>query len=306
MKHFSSILYLLGLVCLGEYQQSALAGTLNVKNPLTNPKTPRLCATRGTEIVVKIKKSQELKTINPKLLAAVKQVISKRITGLGLKDILIVANSRKSLTIQLPEDKNSPAVLKVLYRMGQLDFRSQKPNTEEKLQQISERNKIDQEQLAILQKNSNRDPKTLAKARANLQQSNKALINLFSPPQLTGKNLIDAQPQSTQTNESWNIAIKFDKAGGDEFAKLTKDLAGTGRSIGIFIDGVLVSRPLVDAQYQNTGILGGTATIHGNFNAQNANDLALVLQGGALPAPIEIADIRPIKKDYHCIDRPAR
>jgi len=64
--------------------------------------------------------------------------------------------------------------------------------------------------------------------------------------------------------------------------------------LGIFLDQRLLSAPVVDARYAETGITGGTASISGNFTTQSANDLAVQLRGGALPVPVEVVENRTV------------
>jgi len=111
---------------------------------------------------------------------------------------------------------------------------------------------------------------------------------------VTGKNLKDAFAQPTQAGNGWQVAIRFDAAGGQGFAELTRDLAGTGRSIGIFLDDSLISAPTVGPEYAETGISGGSAVITGNFDVQRASDLAAQLKGGSLPLPVEIVENRTV------------
>jgi preprotein translocase subunit SecD len=88
--------------------------------------------------------------------------------------------------------------------------------------------------------------------------------------------------------------LEFDAEGGRLFAELTKELAGTGRTLGIFLDDRLISSPVVGAEFAETGITGGRAVIQGRFTAQEANDLAVQLRGGALPVPVEIVENRTV------------
>ncbi len=111
---------------------------------------------------------------------------------------------------------------------------------------------------------------------------------------MTGKNLKDARPSPTQAGNAWEVAIRFDDAGGQKFAELTKNLAGTGRSIGIFLDNNLVSAPVVGVEFASTGISGGSAVITGNFTVETANDLAVQLRGGSLPFPVKVVENRTV------------
>jgi preprotein translocase subunit SecD len=139
-----------------------------------------------------------------------------------------------------------------------------------------------------------KDEKAIAENQASLQRSNDAILNLFESAGLSGKNLKDARPEPLQTGNDWNVALRFDAAGGEKFAQLTKDLAGTGRTIGIFLDNALISSPTVGPEYAQTGIAGGGAVINGRFTAETANELAVQLRGGSLPVPVEIVENRTV------------
>ena len=130
--------------------------------------------------------------------------------------------------------------------------------------------------------------------QAALKRSNEAIAKLFKSSGLGGENLKDAQPQPLASGNNWNVALRFDTPGGELFAQLTKNLAGTGRSIGIFLDERMISSPVVGVEFAQTGITGGSAVIQGNFTTQEANDLAVQLRGGALPVPVEIVENRTI------------
>ena len=78
------------------------------------------------------------------------------------------------------------------------------------------------------------------------------------------------------------------------FADLTKAVAGTGRTLGIFLDNAVISAPTVNVEFAKTGITGGNAVITGRFKAEEANDLAIQLRGGALPVPVEVVENRTV------------
>ena len=60
--------------------------------------------------------------------------------------------------------------------------------------------------------------------------------------------------------------------------------------MAIILDGESISEASVGDQFASTGITGGSATISGNFSAENARELEVQLKGGALPLPIEIVE----------------
>ena len=64
--------------------------------------------------------------------------------------------------------------------------------------------------------------------------------------------------------------------------------------MAIILDGESISEARVGNQFVNTGITGGSATISGNFSAENARELEVQLKGGSLPLPIEIVETNTI------------
>ncbi|HEX4889145.1 MAG TPA: protein translocase subunit SecD [Alphaproteobacteria bacterium] len=104
---------------------------------------------------------------------------------------------------------------------------------------------------------------------------------------VSGANLVDAQPSTdSQTNEPV-VLFRFDSVGGKLFADVTK--VNIGKPFAIVLDGRVVSAPVI-----RSAILGGSGQISGNFTYQEANDLAILLRAGALPAPLLIIEERTV------------
>ncbi len=104
---------------------------------------------------------------------------------------------------------------------------------------------------------------------------------------LTGKNLTDAQARARSDSQYFDVALEFDKEGGDLFYEATK--ATMGQRLLIVLDDNVISAPNVDK-----AISGGSAVIEGSFTAKEANDLAILLRSGALPVTLEIMEKRSI------------
>lgn len=99
--------------------------------------------------------------------------------------------------------------------------------------------------------------------------------------QLSGKNLEKATVEYDQTSMVPQVSLQFDNEGAQLFADLTT--ANVGKPIAIFLDGVAISTPKV-----NEPILGGRASIDGNFSVAEAKLLAQRLNAGALPVPVTL------------------
>ncbi|MBW4425738.1 MAG: protein translocase subunit SecD [Nostoc desertorum CM1-VF14] len=247
----------------------------------------------GSQLTIQVKPSAEVPTITERELEGVKKVVEGRINGLGVSEPVIQTVGADKILVQLPGVNDPEQAERVLGGTAQLEFRTQKPNTETQLfafQASRAELKAKQEELR-----KSTDKAAIVKNQEDLQKNNQAIAELFEStnPPLIGKYLKDASGEPTQ-GDNWNVAIRFDQKGGELFANLTKNLAGTGRSIGVFLDNEVISAPTVGIEFAATGITGGSAVITGRFTAQQANDLAVQLRGGALPVPVEIAEIRTV------------
>ncbi|MEH1967108.1 protein translocase subunit SecD [Nostoc sp.] len=247
----------------------------------------------GSQLTIQVKPSAEIPKITERELEGVKKVVEGRINGLGVSEPLIQTVGADKILVQLPGVNDPEQAERVLGGTAQLEFRSQKPNTEIPLlafQKSRVELKAKQEELR-----KSTDKAAIVKNQEDLQKSNQAIAELFEStnPPLIGKYLKDAYGEPTQGN-NWHVGIRFDQKGGELFADLTKKLAGTGRSIGVFLDNELISAPTVGVEFAATGITGGSAVITGRFTAQEANDLGVQLRGGALPVPVEIAERRTV------------
>jgi preprotein translocase subunit SecD len=127
-----------------------------------------------------------------------------------------------------------------------------------------------------------------------LAEVNQRIVALYEPAQLTGKDLTSAGRQQQQTGSGWDVTLAFNTDGGRKFAELTQGIAGTGRLLGIVLDGRSISEASVGPEFKPAGITGGAASITGNFSAEEARDLEVQLRGGSLPLPVKVIEQRTI------------
>ena len=106
---------------------------------------------------------------------------------------------------------------------------------------------------------------------------------------VSGDTLTDAQPSFGNTNQPV-VSFKFDAVGARRFADATR--ANVGKPFAIVLDNRVISAPVI-----REAIIGGSGVIEGSFTVQSANDLALLLRAGALPAPLTILEERTVGPD---------
>jgi preprotein translocase subunit SecD len=281
----------------------------------------------GTQLTLLVQPTEEIPEITAQNLEAVQSVISGRVNELGVSETSVQQLGQNQLLVQLPGVSDADQARRVLGETARLEFRAQSPGTE---QQFAIENQILQQhrlELATLQTGSAEATETaapdapdsdasdapdsesaseeatpsdqdqtaaIAAVQQAIQESNAAIADLFAPADLTGQSLTDAYARPMGNTNRWEVVIDFNGEGSALFAAISRDIAGTGRSIGIFLDDRLISAPTVDVQYAETGITGGGAVISGSFDAEGAGDLAIQLRGGALPLPVEVVETRTV------------
>jgi preprotein translocase subunit SecD len=247
----------------------------------------------GAQLTVEIKNPNNSRQITTDDLNAVKKVIENRINGLGVAEPIIQTVGNNRVLVQLPGVTNPQEAEKILGGTALLEFRAQKIDSQAQFRAEYNNQRALEAEIASLKKENK--PEELAQLQKSLLKSEQEISKLFDPPVITGKNLKDARPDAPeQGNNLWSVAIAFDEEGGQKFAELTKSLAGTGRSIGIFLDNKLLSAPTVEVKFAQTGITGGRAIITGDFKVEQAQELAIQLRGGSLPFPVAVVENRTI------------
>lgn len=214
-------------------------------------------------------------------LAETEAVLVRRLDGFGVESAEVTSTSDPDrVIVRLPVDIDVETAKTILTRRGQLYLRNEKPDNEEELSSlIEELQRLLVEQNTLSQTEQTNEAAALT---AKIEKKRNAIANLFEPSQLTGDRLQSAKAVQEE-GDIWAVSIQFDEQGAQMFAEQTKEMAGTGRAIGLFLDNVLLSTPIVDVAFVETGITGGEALIAGNFTEEGAKDLEIQLDSGALP-----------------------
>ena len=270
----------------------------------------------GSQLTLEVQPAGEITTIGAEQMEAVKAVLDRRVNGLGVAESTLQTVGDDQLVLQLPGVTDPTRAADVLGSTALLEFRAQQPDTQEEVQSLRQLRaqlqsvlatrsaedspELDPEEQEILR---NRQKELGLEGTATteteqlqqlLERTNREILDRFEPTAFTGKQLVSAGRQQQQNGSGWEVTLNFNAEGGEKFAQLTQLIAGTGRLLGIVLDGQLISEASVGPQYKAAGISGGTASISGNFTAEDARDLEVQLRGGSLPLPVEILEVRTI------------
>jgi preprotein translocase subunit SecD len=106
-------------------------------------------------------------------------------------------------------------------------------------------------------------------------------------PLISGEDLNDAQAAfESQTNEPV-VSFRLSTGGARKFAQVTTE--NVGRPFAIVLDNQVISAPVI-----REPITGGSGQISGSFTVESANDLAVLLRAGALPAKLSVIEERTV------------
>ena len=200
--------------------------------------------------------------------SAIKQsleIVRKRIDESGTKEPLIQRSGKKRILLQLPGVKDPERIKDLLGKTAKLTFHI-----------------VDNDNVSALQNNLAPFGKIIVPDMYD--ENTKYLLDKRAV--VGGENLVDAKGSFDQT-EGHAVSFRFDTEGAQKFGKVTTN--NIGKNLAVVLDGVVITAPRI-----SSAITGGSGIITGNFNAQEASDLAVLLRAGALPAPLEIVEERSV------------
>ena len=237
----------------------------------------------GTQLTLEVQPTDAVPDVTPDILETTQQVLEARVRELDVDLFSVETAAPAQLTVQLANQIDIDLAVQVLSSVGDLSFQQQKPDTD-----------IEFVQLRHIQEDLS------ASQESDLLEANQAaMAQLFDPTGLTGAQVANAIARPSQYDR-WEVTVEFDQAGTVQFADITQQLAGTGRRLGIFVDGRLLSDPTINVVYQDSGITGGRAVISGNFTQTVAQELAIQLRSQALPAALELIAVEAVDLIPEC------
>ena len=110
---------------------------------------------------------------------------------------------------------------------------------------------------------------------------------LYEDVALGGESLVDAQPSYDSQRGIPVVSFKFDTRGAITFGEVTS--RNVGQRFAIVLDDTVITAPVIQQP-----ITGGSGQISGNFTTASANDLAVLLRAGALPASLNVVEERTV------------
>jgi preprotein translocase subunit SecD len=196
------------------------------------------------------------------------QIVERRVNELGTVEPSIQRQGVDRILVQVPGLQDPSRLKELLGKTAKLTFRL-----------VDQTTPIDQ----ALAGNVPPDSELLKSTKA---ENNQPYV-IEKRVVVSGEDLTDAQPGFDQRNGEPIVTFRFNNNGARRFAQITQE--NVGKPFAIVLDNEVISAPVI-----REPILGGSGQISGNFTVQAANDLAILLRAGALPAPLTIIEERTV------------
>jgi len=212
------------------------------------------------------------------------ETIRRRVDALGVSEpsLQIYGGSgqdvQDQIIVELPGIDDPDRVKQLIENTAQLELRLVKKDQGGPFSSIE----------SAVQANSGKisDEYQILPYREDSGDQNRAEFLVVSrTPVITGKHLKDAR-RSTDSYGAPAVGFFLNAEGADLFSRATEQ--HVGERLAIVLDNVISSAPVINER------IGAEGIIHGKFTVQQAEDLALLLRSGALPASLRVLEERSV------------
>jgi preprotein translocase subunit SecD len=195
------------------------------------------------------------------------QIVERRVNELGTVEPLIQRQGQDRILVQVPGLGDPSHLIEVVGQTAKMDFRM-----------VDSTVSPEQAQAGRLPPDSELLPST---------EPNHPPSVVKKQVLVSGGDLTDAQPGFDQRSGEPVVNFRFNTSGARKFSQATTE--NVGQPFAIVLDNKVISAPVI-----REPITGGSGQISGSFTVQTANDLAILLRAGALPAPLTVIEQRTV------------
>jgi preprotein translocase subunit SecD len=192
------------------------------------------------------------------------EVVRRRIDSLGTREPSITRQGADRIVVQAPGESDPAQLERVIGQTAQLTF-----------QMVDSENSIEEALAGFPPPDAEVIPD---ESGAPYLVKKRVLVS--------GENLTRAEVTTDQNNQT-AIGFRFDGAGARRFGEATAQ--NIGKPFAIILDGRVISAPVI-----RSAITGGSGVIEGSFTLEEAGEMVNLLNGGALPAPLNVEERRTV------------
>jgi preprotein translocase subunit SecD len=185
------------------------------------------------------------------------EVLNRRLNGSGTKETNVQQQGLDRILIEVPGLQDTTKIKDLLGATAKLEFR-----------------------LVA-------DPGDPPSEVETLPQQQGGTLPIQKRVMVAGEDLTDAQPSFDSRSGEPDVNFRFNLRGGQRFGQVTSE--NVGKLFAIVLDGKIISAPRILGP-----ITGGSGQITGNFTVEQADNLAVLLRAGALPAKLTVVEERTV------------
>ena len=213
-------------------------------------------------IIIKFS-NEQITALEKQVIDQSLEIIRRRVDETGTREPTIQKQGRKRVLVQVPGLGSSEELIALLGKTAKLTFNE-----------------------VVSMDTSSNVPAKIDEIVVGSEQNEDLYFLLKKKPVVSGENLTNAQP-SFDENGLPAVSFNFNPSAALKFGNYTKE--NIGSPFAIVLDEVVISAPTIRSH-----IPGGSGIITGNFSVEESNRLAILLRSGALPAEIEVLELRTI------------
>ena len=223
----------------------------------------------GTQITLEAQDTERVKA-DAEATDRALEVLRGRIDALGVSEPTLARSGENRIIVELPDVQDPTKAAEVIGQTATLEFR-------EVLQPADEKTVPGEGQIVLPDESGQ--------------------LLLLGPVTVDGEGISNAQAQQPQDSlGTWVVNVDFNRDGRQPWKDLVASACANpvaSNRIAIVLDDKVISSPGIVAEMCQSG--GGNSTsITGDFTFESANDLAVLIKGGALPVPVKIIDQRTV------------
>ncbi|MGA3324766.1 MAG: protein translocase subunit SecD [Terriglobia bacterium] len=208
-------------------------------------------------------------TMRNQALMEAMDTINRRVNALGVAESTISEYGQGDfeLVLQLPGVDDPSRVEELIQKTAMLEFK------------LVQDGPFSSREAALAAHGGVLPPDAELVEGSFLENGNETWYVLSRIAAVTGRDLTGAEPSRDSSGRP-NVAFHLNRDGAERFGRMTG--ANIGKYLAVVLDNRVYTAPVIHGQITDNGVIEG-----GNFTPQSANDLALVLKSGALPASIK-------------------
>lgn len=213
-----------------------------------------------------------LRDMQSKLLQQSIEIVDRRVNEAGTKEPIITRQGTDRIVVQVPGLQDPAELKRLLGKTAKMSFHLVNEDVSE---ESILRGAVPSGTRLLLS-----DDKTEVMPDGRIRR-----YAVYSQMALSGELLTNAH--ATFQEGMPIVDFQFNTLGARKFGEISQ--ANVGKRFAVVLDNKVITAPVI-----RSAILGGRGIIEGNFTVESANELAMLLRAGALPAPLEVVEERSV------------